>query len=98
MEATEMKGNEGGGIDHLAKVTTDVFAEISRQRVKWGEQNHNTAWWLVILGEEYGEACEEALNNNFSGATSENYRKEMVQLAAVALSAIESLDRQGPSR
>ena len=49
--------------------------------------------WLAILGEEYGESCQGALRSHFGGKTLQEYRKEMVEVAAVAVAAIECLDR-----
>ena len=37
-----------------------VAEERVRQEKKWGPQHHPIAEWLVILGEEYGEACKAA--------------------------------------
>lgn len=45
--------------------TEDVFTDIHNERVrqdeKWGAQRHNPTFWMGILGEEFGEACQEAL-------------------------------------
>lgn len=75
----------------------EVLAERLRQDAKWGEQNHKPEWWLAILGEEYGEACQAALEAHFKGYARhgklDDYRTELVQVAAVAVAAIESLDR-----
>lgn len=67
----------------------DILAERQRQDNKWGEQNHDPSMWVVILAEEVGEVAQEALHKNGL-----NYRAEMVQVAAVALAAIQSYDRQ----
>ena len=80
---------------------TSVLAEVCKERVtqdlKWGEQNHSPAEWLMILGEEVGEANKGALEAHFSGYARtgdlSNYREELIQVAAVAVAAIESLDR-----
>lgn len=75
----------------------DIADERSAQDVKWGEQNHSPPVWLTILGEEYGEACEQTLSMVFYPSNLEaasNYRRELIQIAAVAIAAIESLDRQ----
>lgn len=84
---------------YLDDATRDVLQERERQDSKWGEQNHDPITWLAILTEEVGEASAEALSIRFGGlmATENdaaNYRAEMVQVAAVALAAIESFDRQ----
>lgn len=75
----------------------DVKHERKRQDAKWGEQNHKPATWLMILGEEVGEANKAALesliNGQYSPALIRKYRDEMVHVAAVALAAIESFDR-----
>ena len=38
-------------------ILADVSHERDRQQQKWGVQTHSIAEWLMILGEEYGEAC-----------------------------------------
>lgn len=70
-------------------VRGDVETERTRQDKKWGEQNHDVFKWITILVEEVGEAAEAALCQR-----SESYREEMIQVAAVAIAAVESLDRQ----
>lgn len=79
-DADEMSATEG--------VLEDVLHERERQDEKWGEQNHGRYKWLAILAEELGEAAAAALKGE-----TENYRKEMIQVAAVAVSAVESHDR-----
>lgn len=78
----------------------DVLAERKRQDAKWGEQNHDPFLYLTILGEEYGETCQAALNARFSDKDIAIYsdkmrklREEAVQTAAVALAIVECLDR-----
>lgn len=81
-----------------------VIAEISRERgrqdAKWGPQNHSTLEWMAILSEEVGEATKEALEHHWQGKfypedpeRLKRYRMELIQVAAVAVAAIESLDR-----
>lgn len=71
----------------------DIIAERLRQDEKWGVQNHDPLKWLAIETEELGEVAKECLRWHFGGRDLANYRKEMVQVAAVALAAIECLDR-----
>lgn len=73
----------------------EILKERARQDEKWGEQNHSPIEWCVILGEEVGEVNKAALEKHFSyeGATLESYREELIQTAAVALAALESLER-----
>ena len=84
------------------KVYKEVEAERARQDKKWGEQNHHPALWLMILGEEVGEANKGALEAYFSGYDQtgdwSGYREELVQVAAVAIAMVESLDRGKPDK
>ena len=80
-----------------------VMNERERQDAKWGEQNHDAEMWLVILGEEFGEACQAALADRFGGKNAtekreSQLRKEVVQVAAVALAMLEWMNRSGYGR
>lgn len=70
----------------------DVRGEVEEERLmqdaKWGIQNHPPEWWVVILTEEVGEACQALLTGDLA-----SYRNEMVQVVAVAIAAIEAYDR-----
>ena len=71
-----------------AKIYNEIYRERIRQDKKWGEQNHDTFKWLSILMEEVGEASKGAVEYNYR-----EYRKELIQVAAVAIAMIECLDR-----
>lgn len=71
----------------------EVSLERDNQNAKWGEQNHKPALWLMILGEEVGEVNKAALESLFGGKTLQEYREELVQVAAVAVAMIECYDR-----
>jgi NTP pyrophosphatase (non-canonical NTP hydrolase) len=71
-----------------------ALQERNRQDLKWGEQNHNDFTWMAILMEEVGEWSKESLRAHFDRNTSPNLREEAVQVAAVALAIIESIDRR----
>ncbi|WP_320053956.1 MazG-like family protein [uncultured Acetobacteroides sp.] len=82
-----------------------IFEEIKNERLaqdaKWGEQNHKPIEWVAILTEEVGEVSKEALENHFKEYYRDvdrlaNYRKELIQVAAVAVAMIESLERNKP--
>lgn len=72
----------------MRKVLGDVAKERKRQDAKWGQQNHDPHMWMVILGEEFGEACKEAYEGSLR-----KLRTELIQTAAVAVAAVECLDR-----
>lgn len=71
--------------------------ERRNQFQKWGVQKHDPMTWMTILGEEYGELCEQLLRakfgkpENFEKAVA-NARQEAVQVAAVALAIVQYLD------
>ncbi|MTI56131.1 hypothetical protein [Geosporobacter ferrireducens] len=78
-----------------------VIAERKRQDDKWGEQNHEPTVWMGILGEEFGELCQAVNETYFDNGPEErkkggyhNMRAEAVQVAAVAVSIVECLDRK----
>lgn len=75
------------------RALVDVLTERDRQDAKWGEQNHDPFLYLTVLGEEYGETCQAALDARFKAASLEKLREEAVQTAAVALAIVECLDR-----
>ena len=76
----------------MSKALVDVEVERARQDAMWGVQDHHPAIWMMILGEEVGEANKAAIENRCGHPLSE-YRKELIQVAAVAVAAVECLDR-----
>lgn len=83
-------------VEVCTKVLKEVLFERERQENKWGPQNHRPADWLMILGEEVGECNQAALEVHFDYKTGKTYndlREELVQVAAVAVAVVESLDR-----
>jgi NTP pyrophosphatase (non-canonical NTP hydrolase) len=70
----------------------DIFSEIHDERVRqnqlWGEQNHHASYWHTILAEEYGEVARAILEMD-----EENYREELIQVAAVCVAMVEAYDR-----
>jgi hypothetical protein len=72
-----------------------VLRERRRQDRLYGRQDHVQVRWANIEGEELGEvnrAIYEAWHNHKSLS---HARHEWVHVAAVAVAAIESLDRNG---
>jgi len=92
----------------MKHILNEIKKERERQDEKWGEQNHNLVEWSAILAEEFGEASKEALEYHFASqelnpSLPENrkvfrnklkaLRIELIQTAAVAVSFIESIER-----
>lgn len=87
----------------------DILKERDFQDRKWGAQRHIDPYkWNTILGEEHGEVCEatldldHAIKNGDGSADSGKHiaakysalRKEIVQVAAVAMAMLEDFDTQ----
>lgn len=81
--------NLGVGVQRHA-----VAGEQFRQIELWGVQVHEPEVWLAILMEEVGEAAQAALNSRFEHGTAEELRKEVVQIAAVAMSWLDAMARE----
>ena len=82
----------------MSKLTIyrEILEERKRQDKEWGVNHHSPVIWSGILSEESGEVSKGALEAYFDNYAStgdwSNYREELVQAAAVAIAAIESLD------
>ena len=79
-----------------------VIAERAKQTAQYGEQDHHPLTWLAILGEEVGEAHQAALEAVVALHNQDRPRArelhalleyELVQVAAVAVAAVERLRR-----
>ena len=77
-------------------VLLEVAVERTRQDNLWGEQNHDDPRWGAILGEEFGEVCQEVNGVTFGNAREHlpALRNELIQVAAVAVSWAEAIDRR----
>lgn len=69
------------------EIVVDILRERGRQDEKFGANRPLSAPWLGILMEEVGEAATETFDGNL-----EDLRAELVQVAAVAVAWIESID------
>jgi len=79
-------------------ICTDILNERARQDEKWGEQDHENLAWLAVLAEEVGEVSTETLHDRFGYPFKiSDLRADLVQVAAVAVAWIESIDRTNPS-
>lgn len=65
-----------------------VIMEMDLQLRKWGVQNHRPEKWIAIALEELGETAKAWLENK-----PEDYRREILQVAAVCVHAVDCLDR-----
>ena len=77
----------------MEEILQEIRDERARQDAKWGSQRHLPPYtWMTILMEEVGESAQAALEED------PNYEVELVQVAAVAVAALESyrLQRDTP--
>lgn len=77
---------------NMHKILRSVLRERVRQTTKWGIQSHSIPDWMMILGEEFGEACKAANECHFRNKPLADLRKEIVQTVAVGFAIIESID------
>ena len=70
------------------KILDLISKERDNQDQKWGEQNHDIYKWLAILGEEVGEVNKAALESQY-----DEIINELIQIGAVSVAMIESLER-----
>lgn len=86
-------------LDVIELVLREVNDERIRQLDKWGQQDCNDFEWISILTEEVGEAAKEANDFNFTKINDSTalprLRKELIQIAAVAVAHVEAIDRRG---
>ncbi|KKL88784.1 hypothetical protein LCGC14_1921240 [marine sediment metagenome] len=66
----------------------EIAEERKRQDAEWDEQNHHPHKWTDILMEEVGEVSKALLEGSLLTC-----RDELIQVAAVCVAMIESLDR-----
>lgn len=92
----------------MEETINKVRNERKRQNEKWGIQDHNPVEWIAILTEEVGEASKESVDfhfgNGLNGSKEANdfiqkdrvnkIKTELIQVAAVAIQAVESIERQ----
>lgn len=62
-----------------------IQMERQRQDSKWGQQNHQGPFWMLIALEEFGEVSKALLEGD-----TDNYILELVQTSAVLVAWLES--------
>lgn len=77
----------------LENVFNLIKAERQRQDQLYGLQEDRTILeWHAILAEEMGEVSKEVNEIFFKNKDMDNYVKELIQLASVAVHMLESLE------
>lgn len=76
-----------------------IADERVRQNIRWGDQVHSWPVWMNILMEEVGEASISCLaaefkdNDEDQELVRESFERELIQVAAVAVAILESLQK-----
>jgi hypothetical protein len=86
----------------MQNIYVEISVERQRQMNRYGWQVLSPFAWCAILGKELGEAHNEALDHAFPSRQSrkgkteidclKQFRQELIQIAAVAIQAVESID------
>jgi hypothetical protein len=77
----------------LKLIVGEIHDEISSAEAKYPDWPDDPIHGVAIMAEESGEAVRACLNMVYHGADRAEYRKELVQTAAMAIRAIIGLDR-----
>lgn len=84
-------------MSNTSSVLQAVYVERRSQDQQWGQQDHDHGTWAMILGEEFGEACQATLSIRFADdkpLDKSDLRSELIQVAAVAVAWVEAIDRE----
>ncbi len=84
-------------VDRQEQVLSYIREERDRQDLKWGEQNHHDAIWMLIHLEELGEMATAILREIFPKADSktrhtDSTKTEGTQAAAVLIGWLEAME------
>lgn len=83
----------------IKDVLKEVFQERQRQSAKFGEQNYEPSRFSAVLTEEFVEALKEVNAHTLATTPGEEIdaaqklRTELIQVSAVCVQWVESLDR-----
>lgn len=86
----ELRGKQFGSLEGTKRVLADVEFERDQQNEKWGgpdhDDQHGTRDWAAFITEHLGKALD--------AKRPADCRRRMLQVAALACAAIETIDRQ----
>ena len=82
----------------MKSIWHEIQAERERQREEWGgdyhDDQHGPMEWVAILTKHAGSAMPGKLAHRV--ASIQRFRTQMVKVAAIAVAAVESIDRRFP--
>lgn len=76
-------------LDQQSEILARIVHERERQKALWGGRLHTGSQWVALLAEELGEVAKAVMEGDVI-----SYEGELVQLAAVAVAALEQEGRR----
>jgi NTP pyrophosphatase (non-canonical NTP hydrolase) len=79
------------------RIFSAIESERRAQDAKWGLEPFHTGTphkFLVLIGEEIGEACKAVNDGNTCGVGKDTYHDELVQVAALCVKALVAMEFQ----
>lgn len=76
--------------EKIEQIVKDVFEEIESAHAKHGPLPDDFSDCMLVIGEEFGEACKAAWEFKWMLTDSllSNIRKELIQVAAMSIATI----------
>ena len=81
--------------EYSRRVSISIINERTNQNEKWGIQSHTIPEWLMIMGEEFGEAFKAGNESYFRNQNIRILKNELIQTCAVGLAIIEAIENEG---
>jgi len=76
-------------LDNMDYLVRKVYAENSRQLIKWGVQERTAFEWLTYLAEEVGEVAKAISEHEYRDGYAEEVINEAIQVATLSLKIAE---------
>lgn len=81
--------------EYSRRVSESIIRERKAQNEKWGKQSHTIPEWLMILSEEFGEACKIGNEVYFRNGNMRQFRQEIIHTGTVTLAILEAIENEG---
>ena len=87
-------GLELSGDGFNAGIYRDIKSEVNRAKILHENKDYTPVDWLPVLMSEVGEVADEIADMRATGEPLKpNYRTELIQVAAVAIRAVQDYDK-----
>lgn len=92
-EARPVKGELSFSSQEQLHAVLEALLERERQDETFGEQNHDPAYWTVILTEQTGQVAQAICDMRWGGGDRYKVKHQVTQVVAVGLAMMECLER-----